>query len=574
MRDSIFISYSRRDEHWAERFHNMLKARPDDIKVFRDSNIREGEDWETRLQVELARAKIALLLVSPSFVNSDFITKHELPWMLRSRQDGLVVKWVEVEPAIPPDELERLQAFKVQSSSRCLSQLHGGDQDAEIKKICERLIEAMAQHSRVPRGEFFNRVSDVVQKRFGYTVRHELAIGDHSVVYTAEGPGKHLIVKAQVVGLFEEDGHDDLQSIANELEIAKNLRHPVFIPLRDWSLDTEPRILVTDFVETEPLHRIMGTSAKDGFPVGMVRFIVQQIAAALAEYHDAGLAYDNIRPSDVLLPASRHGDWCPRISAYRATQISLKWEQRNRRFQINPERLTYVAPEQYEEEAVTPETDQYSLGLLAIEMLQGAPPIRVERLADLEKKKAFFDDPEGFGGNWLQRSPELASIILRMLERNPRKRWPSMARVSEALGGGATVADNNRKLAKESYFRLMKQREQFFEAFYENLFRRRKNLRDKFPANHDWKRQHAMLEAAVRSLLNFSQRHVVEPTILTETAARHRGLKLTKKNYEAFEEAFIKTLAKFGEGCEEIEFAWRASFAAGMDYMKRHGSGP
>ena len=148
-----------------------------------------------------------------------------------------------------------------------------------------------------------------------------------------------------------------------------------------------------------------------------------------------------------------------------------------------------------------------------------------------------------------------------------------MADLAAAFGGKATVKENNRRLAKESYKRLADEREDFFRAFYKNLFTRKRSLKSKFPGDHDWKRQHAMLDDAIRGLLNFSETHSEEePTIFTETAKRHKHLKLTKKDFDAFEEAFIETLIKFNEGSEEMQGAWRACFAPGMSYMKKHAT--
>jgi hemoglobin-like flavoprotein len=209
-------------------------------------------------------------------------------------------------------------------------------------------------------------------------------------------------------------------------------------------------------------------------------------------------------------------------------------------------------------------------------MLQGRPPVRVSHLIDLEEKTRFFGDPEAFGGAWLRRSPSLTRIVLRMLHPDADKRWESLAAVVDALGGQATVAENNRWLAKQSYLRLMERRDEFLAAFYQNLFGNREDLEATFPDRSNrrrWKKQYAMLGAAIRDLLNFSAVHgAAEPTILSETAASHRARGLTSDDYVAFEEAFLHTLPEFDEGSEEMSGAWRACFASGMAYMKRWGT--
>ncbi|HSH74481.1 MAG TPA: TIR domain-containing protein [Longimicrobiales bacterium] len=578
MRDSIFISYSHKDSDWAERFERMLSTQRDKVRVFRDPNISTGEDWESRLQAEIGRARIALVLVSNDLLGSDYVTGRELPWILKARSDGLIVNWVEIEPSLTPPELQQLQAFKLQSTHRCLNQLHGGDQDEEIKKICERLIGDLDEAARIPRWEFFNRVSEVVHRRFGYAIRREIAVGDHSIVYTADAPGQHLIVKAQVAGLLEEQRPDDLDRFHDELERAKALRHPAFIRLIDWSLETDPRLIVTEFVRARPLRGILRAKNEEGaarLPIDSVRFVLQIIAQALDEYHEAGLVYGNIEPSDVLITKPGEGDWHPRISAYRATQMSLKWEQRAHGFRVTPERLTYLAPEQYEDpKGVTPGTDQYALGLLAIEMLQGHPPVPVGHLADLRTKREFFRNPEAYAGPWSERSADLTAIILRMLSADPSERFGAMSEAAAALGGQATTEGNNRRLAKRSYLRLMDRRDEVLGAFYENLLRERPDLRAKFPESHDWEAQRRVLAAALVRLLNFAGDHgqEVEPTVLSDTAARHRELGLAREDYDHFEQAFLTTLGQFGEGDEELRRAWSECFRAGLGYMKARGS--
>ncbi len=565
VRDSIFISYSHENSVWAERFQGMLEAEPS-VRIFSDAEITQGEDWEKRLQGELARARIALLLVSPAFVNSEYVKNRELPWIIKERGSGLILNWVEVEPAIVPEVLKEYQALKVHSDNRSLSQLVGGDRDAEIKKICEQLIEDVKQQPRIPRWHFFNRVSEVVQRRFGYHVRKEIAVGDHSVVYLADAPGRRVVVKAKAGRLKDER---ELRSLADKLEKAKDLEHPSFIRLLDWSLESEPLILVTDFAGfARPLGRMMEKSP-EALDVGRVRFVLQKIAEALSKYHEAGLIYGNVRPSDVLISKSGDGSWNPRISAYRASQISLLTDQLANRFVLNQERLTYVGVEQYENYVATRKSDQYALGLLAIEMLQGEPPVVVKNLVDLESKTAFFKDPRAFGGVWLDRSPELAEIVLRMLDPNPRKRFQSMGKVASALGCGATVEANNRRLAKQSFLRATRKRKKFYRSFYRNLFADRKDLEAKFPAGHDWKLQYASLDSAVCKLLNFSDAFGQdEPTILTRTASRHQEYQLTKDDFAVFEEALIATLSQFGEASEEVQAAWRQCLAPGMRYMK------
>ena len=64
-----------------------------------DSRIQPGDIWLDEIERALARAQVALLLVSPDFLASDFIRRQELPCLFEAAQnDGLKILWVPLLP--------------------------------------------------------------------------------------------------------------------------------------------------------------------------------------------------------------------------------------------------------------------------------------------------------------------------------------------------------------------------------------------------------------------------------------------------------------------------------------------
>ena len=126
MQPSAFISYSHKDQKWLERLNEMLVPLVrGGLTIWSDQRIRPGDDWRTAIEDELAKATVAILLVSPAFLASDFIHNNELPPLLAAaRRNGLRVLWIPVSdclhektpiaayqavhpPAIPLDGLRR-----------------------------------------------------------------------------------------------------------------------------------------------------------------------------------------------------------------------------------------------------------------------------------------------------------------------------------------------------------------------------------------------------------------------------------------------------------------------------------
>jgi TIR domain len=94
MRTKLFISYSHDDERWLERVRTQLTVleRTGLLEVFADTDISAGEAWFSRLEAEITQARVALLLISASFLGSAFILEEEIPRLLdRHEADGMVL---------------------------------------------------------------------------------------------------------------------------------------------------------------------------------------------------------------------------------------------------------------------------------------------------------------------------------------------------------------------------------------------------------------------------------------------------------------------------------------------------
>jgi TIR domain len=93
-REKVFISYSHKDAKWLDRVREQLAVleRERLIEVFEDTLIGAGEEWYPRLNQEMLKARLSLLLISPSFLTSVFISEQEVPRLFgRHEADGMVL---------------------------------------------------------------------------------------------------------------------------------------------------------------------------------------------------------------------------------------------------------------------------------------------------------------------------------------------------------------------------------------------------------------------------------------------------------------------------------------------------
>ena len=93
----IFICYSHQDRKWIDRIQKMLHPLRghNNVEIWDDSKIAPGTNWLAQIQRAIEESSVAILLVSDSFLASDFISQVELPRLLRKRQEAnLHVIWL------------------------------------------------------------------------------------------------------------------------------------------------------------------------------------------------------------------------------------------------------------------------------------------------------------------------------------------------------------------------------------------------------------------------------------------------------------------------------------------------
>jgi internalin A len=89
----VFVSYAREDEEHLRSLepHLATLVRKQAISVWHDAHILPGADWEREILERLERADVVLLLVSASFMASDYVWSVELEQALERHRAGLAV---------------------------------------------------------------------------------------------------------------------------------------------------------------------------------------------------------------------------------------------------------------------------------------------------------------------------------------------------------------------------------------------------------------------------------------------------------------------------------------------------
>lgn len=100
---NVFISYSHKDEALRKKLQEHLSSLGSEkfVNQWYDRRIAAGEDWRKKIDAELNKAHIILLLISASFNNSGYCTGHEMKKALeRHRKKQAVVIPIILRPVV------------------------------------------------------------------------------------------------------------------------------------------------------------------------------------------------------------------------------------------------------------------------------------------------------------------------------------------------------------------------------------------------------------------------------------------------------------------------------------------
>lgn len=153
-RTKVFISYSHKDKRWLEQLQVHLKPleREGIIDRWDDSRIRTGQKWKEEIEKALAQAKVAILLVSPEFLASDFVIENELPPILEAQEkEGLSVFPVLLSPSLFIDTKSLSQFQAVNDPSKTLSELRPAARSRIWIKLARDIRSALAEPPLVPK---------------------------------------------------------------------------------------------------------------------------------------------------------------------------------------------------------------------------------------------------------------------------------------------------------------------------------------------------------------------------------------------------------------------------------------
>lgn len=261
-----------------------------------------------------------------------------------------------------------------------------------------------------------------------YQVRKELGRGAMGVVYLAQDPaiGRSVAVKTINFNAVSDSAEEKMlmERLIKEARSAGGLQHPNIVTIYDIGQTNSSAYIVMEFVEGETLLDRMNQGGLD--PQETFQ-ILEKAAAGLDYAHEKGVLHRDVKPANIMIDSSGK----LKIMDFGVARITSQHTIKQSMVLGTP---SYMAPEQISNKPLSGAGDQFSLAVIAYEMLAGQRPFAADSISALLFNIVYVDPR-----TLRECNPELPDtvepVIRRALSKNAADRFPTCSDFVAALRG-------------------------------------------------------------------------------------------------------------------------------------------
>ncbi len=206
------------------------------------------------------------------------------------------------------------------------------------------------------------------------------------------------------------------------------LQHPAIVPVYDVGETEGVCYILMPLVRGESLKALLMRQGR--LPLEEVQRIVLEAANALAAAHDAGIVHRDIKPENIMLEGpDRH----VRLMDFGIAKAVDSGDKELTGTGVIVGTPQYMSPEQATgEPAIDQRSDQYSLGVVAYQMLSGRAPFEGETARAIMTKQ-LLDQPPALGGLVENLPDHMTAALHRAMQKNPHDRFDHIKAFAQAL---------------------------------------------------------------------------------------------------------------------------------------------
>jgi len=260
-----------------------------------------------------------------------------------------------------------------------------------------------------------------------YRILEKLGAGGMATVYKAVPEATLDDKEAVAIKIMQGDKADDSEfseRFKREMRISTEMNHPNILRILDFGDDDGVLYIVMELVRGKPLRKVIPDA---GYDLEGFMEVYRPILQALKYAHEKNVIHRDLKPDNIMI------DDLGRVIVM---DFGLARHQGGSMITASGVAIgtpAYMSPEQVSGKTLDARTDQYSLGILAFQMLTGQLPFYDENTINIMFK--HVSDPPPPLRQFRSDIPvEVEKVVLRMLEKDPKDRYRDLEDVLRSMG--------------------------------------------------------------------------------------------------------------------------------------------
>jgi eukaryotic-like serine/threonine-protein kinase len=258
----------------------------------------------------------------------------------------------------------------------------------------------------------------------GCRVLGELGRGAMGTVYKADRSGDLVALKV----LADVWAQDPLLTdrFVNEGLIMGRLSHPAIVKVLDAGRDQGKFYLILEYVEGPSFAKAI---SKRAFTQKETALVLSAVARGLHHAHRHNVIHGDVVPSNILLKS----DGSPKLSDFGIARLAGPAAERWKAG-VTAGTPVYMSPEQATamNDVIDGRSDVYSLGAVLYEAATGRAPFSGRSTAEILEKVVKVVPPAPRLVD-PQVEPGLEKIIVKAMDKDPGRRYPTAKEMAESL---------------------------------------------------------------------------------------------------------------------------------------------
>lgn len=256
----------------------------------------------------------------------------------------------------------------------------------------------------------------------GYKLIDEIGAGAFGVVYRAYQPvvGREVVIK--IIRPRYANHPDFIRRFEAEAQTVARLEHPYIVPLYDYWREPDNAYLVMRWLRGGNLEERL---ADGPLPLELAAGVVDQVSGALTAAHRRQIIHRDVKAANILLDEDDNAY----LSDFSVAKDLLSEEEP---FGLDGS-PSYPSPEQLLSEALSPQTDQYSLGIVIYQMLTGNMPFPRDATAGVLRRHILNESLPLVAAQVPGMPQAVDDVIQRATAKKPGDRFPDMIDLARAF---------------------------------------------------------------------------------------------------------------------------------------------